>query len=73
VALATRADQPIEADHSLSGFLYVAASSDAELPPQNVATEAHAAGVRERVTLIRTCGDGRDYFGPGTPGLRVWV
>jgi len=58
----TRPEDPVEADRSLPGFIYVAARADKELPPQGVAAEAHTARVRDRLSTIRTRGDAHAYF-----------
>jgi phospholipase C len=60
---ASRPDEPVEVAPNLPGFIYLAAKTDAELPPPpGLALEAHVAGVSERVGGIRTRGDARDYF-----------
>jgi phospholipase C len=58
---ASRENDPIEdgVQFSLPGFLYVAARTDAELPPENVALESFTAGVRGRLATRR---DARDYL-----------
>jgi len=59
---AARESDPIESHHNLPGFLYVAARTDAELPPQGVAPVDHAAHVSARLGAITTRGQARDYF-----------
>jgi phospholipase C len=59
----SREGAPAKFDRNLPGFIYLAARTDAELPPApGLAREAHEAGVRERVGGIVTRGDARDYF-----------
>lgn len=62
MAPATRPEAPVDEQPNLPGFIFVAAKTDKELQPVEVALEAHHAGVRERVARIRTKGDARDYF-----------
>ena len=57
----TRPDEPIEADHNLPGFLYVAGRVDKELSPSGVAQEKHRGRVRARIGTIRTRGDAHAY------------
>jgi hypothetical protein len=57
----TRPDEPIEADHNLPGFLYVAGRVDKELSPSRVAQEKHIGKVRARMGTIRTRGDAHAY------------
>lgn len=61
---ATREDEPIELQTSLPGFIYVAARTDQELPPQGVALAdaGHTARVNDRIRSIRTRRHARDYF-----------
>jgi phospholipase C len=59
---ATRPEAPVDQQPNLPGFIFVAAKTDKELQPPEVALEAHHAGVRERVLRIRTKADARDYF-----------
>jgi phospholipase C len=59
---ATRPDTPVDEQPNLPGFIYVAAKTDKELQPTELAREVHQAGVRERVARIRTKADARDYF-----------
>jgi hypothetical protein len=53
---------PFDERPNLPGFIYVAAKTDKELQPTELAREVHQAGVRERVARIRTKADARDYF-----------
>ena len=57
-----RPDELVETDRSLPGFLYVAAQTDKELPPQGITAEIHAQRVHDRVRTIRTRGDAHAYF-----------
>jgi phospholipase C len=59
---ATRPETPVDEQPNLPGFIFVAAKTDRELQPMEVAREVHQAGVRARVAQIRTKGDARDYF-----------
>ena len=59
---ARRESEAIEESHNLPGFVYVAAKTDAELPPQGRAPAEHVARVRNRIGSLRTRRDARDYF-----------
>jgi len=60
----TRPEEPVEGERNrnLPGFIYVVARTDKELPPPAMASAAHAALVRGRVSTIRTRGDAHAYF-----------
>jgi phospholipase C len=63
IAQVTDGDQSIESHPSLPIFLYVAAKTDAELPPPpGVTLEAHVVGLVSRVQGITTRAAARDYL-----------
>jgi phospholipase C len=59
---ATRANESIETDRNLPGFLYLAARTDMELPPKELTPVEHVTRVRELAGGILTRGDARAYF-----------
>jgi phospholipase C len=59
---ASRPDDPIDDGHNLPGFVYLAAKTDAELPPASIARADHLALVQNRVRELRTRSDAQAYF-----------
>lgn len=55
-------DEPVEADHNLPGFIYLAARTDVQLRQPRAFRLIHSAFVSFRMNRIRTRGQARDYF-----------
>jgi phospholipase C len=58
----SRPDEPVEKDHNLPGFIFLAAKTDRELASKKLAPEVYRPQVRARVARIRTRRDAHDYF-----------